>query len=275
MIPKNLSYLSYLPEGLEVLYLDDLSFPSGQQQHLPQGLKELYLNKGIHDDLHSLPEGLQVLYINGNYTIIVTDKSGKKTIYKTNKNNNTYSSNTLTSYNSLDTQNNFYKNMIFYGPNGGSAQIIKLNNTYLIQITYPNGNVKTFTNSTNNDDSYFKPYYPNEGNPDTIYSEYNEEKSYNNPNEMYNYSDSLPPGIPSKLIPPGQEDLYILKSEVVPPVCPAPISAIITKTDSCPPCPACARCPEPSFECKKVPNYDVINEEVPTALITPYSTFGS
>ena len=46
---------------------------------------------------------------------------------------------------------------------------------------------------------------------------------------------------------------YILKSEIVPPVCPA--CPAVPSKESCRPCPPCARCPEPSFECKKVPNY--------------------
>ena len=46
---------------------------------------------------------------------------------------------------------------------------------------------------------------------------------------------------------------YILKSEIVPPVCPA--CPAVTSRKNCQPCPPCARCPEPSFECKKVPNY--------------------
>ena len=76
---------------------------------------------------------------------------------------------------------------------------------------------------------------------------------------------NLPKGIPGYMIPPGQEDLYILKSEVVPPVCPA-CPAPVLKCDGngngkkdCPPCPPCGRCPEPSFECKKVPNYGTGN----------------
>jgi hypothetical protein len=73
----------------------------------------------------------------------------------------------------------------------------------------------------------------------------------------YDYSSSLPQGIPKSQIPPGNEDLYILKSEIVPPVCPAcPASSACPRQEKCPPCPACARCPEPSFECKKVPNYN-------------------
>jgi hypothetical protein len=92
----------------------------------------------------------------------------------------------------------------------------------------------------------------------------------------YDYSNSLPQGIPGALIPPGQEDLYILKSEVVPPVCPAcPSSSVCPRQEKCPPCPACARCPEPSFECKKVPNYNAINNEyLPVPVLNDFSGFG-
>ena len=96
------------------------------------------------------------------------------------------------------------------------------------------------------------------------------------------YYNSLPPGIPRSQIPAGQEDLYILKSQVVPPVC--PVCPTITSSSSsndpdkeakCPPCPACARCPEPSFECKKVPNYSAIdNAYLPQPVLSDFSTFG-
>ena len=67
-------------------------------------------------------------------------------------------------------------------------------------------------------------------------------------------------GVPKSRIPPGQENLYILKSEIVPPICPACPNVNCNNSSNsekkCQPCPACARCPEPSFECKKVPNYN-------------------
>jgi hypothetical protein len=69
-------------------------------------------------------------------------------------------------------------------------------------------------------------------------------------------------GVTRDQIPNGQEDLYILKSQVVAPVCPAcpafpPINCdkLINGGKKCPPCKPCGRCPEPAFECKKVPNY--------------------
>jgi hypothetical protein len=53
---------------------------------------------------------------------------------------------------------------------------------------------------------------------------------------------------------------YILKSEIVPPVCPkCPDSRTCPRAKPCNPCPPCARCPDPAFECKKVPNYNAIS----------------
>ena len=73
-------------------------------------------------------------------------------------------------------------------------------------------------------------------------------------------------GITRNQIPPGEEHLYVLKSEIVPPVCPkCPETKSSSggkgggdccKKQKCPPCPRPQRCPEPAFTCKKVPNYD-------------------
>ena len=87
-------------------------------------------------------------------------------------------------------------------------------------------------------------------------------------------------GIPASQIPQGQEDLYILKSQVVPPVCPACPPVIVDKNSlskECPPCPPCARCPEPSFDCKKVPNYSLgpENSYLPRPVLNDFSTFGT
>jgi hypothetical protein len=42
----------------------------------------------------------------------------------------------------------------------------------------------------------------------------------------------------------------------------------------CSPCPPCARCPEPSFDCKKVPNYNVINQSYLPEQLSGHSTYG-
>lgn len=83
-------------------------------------------------------------------------------------------------------------------------------------------------------------------------------------------------GIPGSQIPKGSEDLYILKSQVVPPVCPAcPSVSSCPRKEPCPPCPACARCPEPAFDCKKVPNYSSNDDRyLPRPVLADFSQFG-
>jgi hypothetical protein len=53
-------------------------------------------------------------------------------------------------------------------------------------------------------------------------------------------------------------------------------SSLITPTCPTPqPCPPCGRCPEPSFDCKKVPNYASTNSEyLPMPVLTDFSQFG-
>lgn len=84
-------------------------------------------------------------------------------------------------------------------------------------------------------------------------------------------------GIPRSQIPLGSEDSYILKSEIVPPVCPAcpAVTTCPSTKEKCPPCPPCARCPEPAFECKKVPNYSGQNDSyLPQPVMSDFSQFG-
>lgn len=97
-------------------------------------------------------------------------------------------------------------------------------------------------------------------------------------------------GIPKSMIPSGQEDLYVLKSEVVPPLCPAcpkcssnsnsnnsssSNNSNSSNNSTCAPCPPCGRCPEPAFECKKVPNYNSINNSyLPMPVLSDFSNFG-
>ena len=96
----------------------------------------------------------------------------------------------------------------------------------------------------------------------------NDQSNFNNNNNNNNvtqnqstagstYDSVFPTGIPKSMIPAGQENLYILKSQIVPPVCPSQCanSSSSASNTKCPPCPGCERCKEPDFACKKVPNY--------------------
>jgi hypothetical protein len=188
----------------------------------------------------------------------------------------------------------------YYGPNGGSAKMIKdSNGVHAVEITKPNGskivysgdNVYTYDgqddtinqydvdNNTTGADVNASTYYsPYGGQATTVtgptgntYSSYDSSAYFN----------SLPQGIPRNQIPQGDEDLYILKSQVVPPVCPKCPDVIQKCSDDnfdatkCPPCPPCARCPEPAFDCKKVPNYNAFNQNyMPVPVLSDFSGFG-
>jgi|TARA_B100000795_G_scaffold269271_1_gene258157 hypothetical protein len=82
-------------------------------------------------------------------------------------------------------------------------------------------------------------------------------------------------GVKKHDIPEGDEHLYILKSEIVPPVCPkCPDGASCPRETPCPACPPCARCPEPAFTCKKVPNYTSRNQrELPLPMLNTFAAF--
>ena len=149
----------------------------------------------------------------------------------------------------------------FHGPNGATATIVNTENGQrALKVTSANGT----TIYTPNQVIQYNGSLGEQMQPNNFDSTY-DQTSYNQPSATMNNSDNkynsyLPPGIPASQIPKGQEDLYILKSEVVPPVCPMCPSNSIARQEPCPACPPCGRCPEASFECKKVPNYDAAND---------------
>lgn len=140
----------------------------------------------------------------------------------------------------------------FTSSTGAAINIITRGNRVILKLTNPDGTTEIFTKNMNtgNIGSY------SIGATGAYPSEYTE--SYNNMNYSTNpYNSVYPQGVSKNQIPPGEEDLYILKSEIVPPVCPAcPPTTICPKKDEPPPpCPPCERCPEPDYTCKLVPNY--------------------
>ena len=154
--------------------------------------------------------------------------------------------------------------MKYYGPNGAVALMytdsngntnLKLVDGTGKEISYSSASMQSYNPSIDNPNVQQTMGGPNSPNKMNVSSNYKE--AYTQSLTGPDYSSSLPKGIPRNMIPPGNEDLYILKSEVVPPVCPACPPPILKCGDNKPPppCPPCARCPEPSFDCKKVPNY--------------------
>lgn len=71
-----------------------------------------------------------------------------------------------------------------------------------------------------------------------------------------------------------RDNRWILRSQIVPPVCPkCPDIRTCNKTP-CPACPPCGRCPEPAFKCEKVPNYNSRNDMyMPRPVLADFSQF--
>ena len=209
----------------------------------------------------------RVINIDGEHKIVITNANGTTNIYY------------------IDSKSTSVKKYV--GPNGGTAVIAKdSNGKRIVKITMPNSKTIIYysdniyaSNSqdpTMNQSGSSSSNSNSNSNPSSS-SDVNTNTGTGNSYDSSAYYNSLPTGIPASQIPSGQEDLYILKSQVVPPVCPKCPDLISGSSDTskCPPCPPCARCPEPAFDCKKVPNYNSFNPDfMPVPILSDFSTFG-
>jgi len=215
------------------------------------------------------PNGVKAYVIKENNGLVVIHVKTNQGEYTFTPDANYYSNN----YNN-NTQyygSTGYKINTYQGAYGGNAS----------SVTGPYGNTAYYATSPYGTNPYYneRPY----GEHSAAVTGHHGNTDYGTTNAS-KYANSLPAGIPASQIPPGQEDLYILKSQVVPPVCPNVIcpsaqnvAEVVEKVKEakCPPCPPCSRCPEPSFECKKVPNYNSIgNNQLPVPVLNDFSTFG-
>jgi hypothetical protein len=211
-----------------------------------------------------------------NSTMVITHQNGSTDIYYIDNNTN---------------------KKAYYGPNNSFAKLTgDTNGKTAIEVTSAYGNKSLYTEKNMNTFSNMTMVTEGFDTNKNMDSNTNKDKVNNN-KSVTNYDPntflkSLPTGVPKSDIPSGHEDLYILKSQVVPPVCPACPPPIVngSNVDStnknssmsgsfdvskCPPCPPCARCPEPSFECKKVANYSAFNPNtMPVPALNSFSTFG-
>lgn len=163
--------------------------------------------------------------------------------------------------------------------NGGMALKISLNSgqTYVFTINPigtgtggGNGSSTGGTSTTGTSGNSYSPY------TDSTYNSSSGSNAYLPSSSSSTNSGASSYGIPKSMIPSGQEDLYVLKTSIIPPICPAPTVINTCKNDTPPPpCPPCARCPEPSFDCKKVPNYSAVNNQfMPVPVLADFSQFG-
>ena len=177
------------------------------------------------------------------------------------------------------------------GPNGGTAS----------SVTGPNGNSAYYAQGPNGNSAYYaQDSSGNSVSGVSTNSTTSSTTSSGGPYYSEGGSSAMSAGIPKSQIPAGSEDLYVLKSEIVAPSCGNSSSSSSSNSSSssssssgydsdedqdkpkykkpsqCPPCPACARCPEPSFECKKVPNYNAAAGDniLPVPVLSDFSQFG-
>ena len=235
---------------------------------------------------------------NGQTAVVIRTNDGQQAIKITDSNNNsvTYTSSGSAAVHSSET------NTTYFGSTGSNLPSSSYNTAYTGNasagavtgpqgntagyVTGPQGNTVYGTNANNNNSYYGGSAgavtgpqgntagYVTGPQGNTVYGT----NADNSNSYGTDYYSTLPPGIPKSQIPAGQEDLYILKSQIVPPVCPVcPVLAANADKDEskCPACPACARCPEPAFDCKKVPNYSAVNSSyLPVPVLNDFSTFG-
>lgn len=253
----------------------------------PNGTKVVYYNDNINNDHDSNsydnynhysgefenitfygPNGgkAQVVRTPDENTIVITYKNGITEIYYIDNNNG-----------EIET---------YTGPNGNTAKVVTNNGKKAIEITfsdgskiyYYSGNGHNYDKNAENINNYDK-YKPYDGVSVTSYTGPSENTLTAVNTSGSDYYNSLPEGIYRHQIPSGEEDKYILKSQVVPPVCPkCPDVQCSSSFDEsrCGPCPACPRCPsEGAFTCEKIPNYNAFNPKtMPLPVLSDFSNFG-
>jgi hypothetical protein len=219
----------------------------------------------------------KILMHNTKYAILLTSSTGETTLFTLNDSSITQTvANSIFGTTSKNTIPEELENISFYDASGNVAKIFRAENgEYVIQVDQVNGveviytTKNTYTYDTNQSRSF--EIGESIGAAPSL-SEVNSQANTLNANISNN---NLSRGIPRNMIPNGEEDLYILKSQVVPPVCPR-CPSVCTKEvkEQCPPCPACARCPEGSnnFTCKKVVDNSAPSNE-PIAEISPDNAF--
>jgi hypothetical protein len=208
------------------------------------------------------------------YGITVTTASGATTTYVMETDSDatavvnplTSTPETTTTSTQATTVPDSIANTRFIDKSGNVARLfVAKNGQYVVQTRQLNGydmiytSTNVFTYDRNNSKSFLVGDSINNITP------IGEEKSTTNDligsltnNTISSQQTQTINGIPGRSIPIGQEDLYILKSQIVPPVCPAcpQVCASKSSKETCGPCPSCARCDTSTdFTCKKVPDY--------------------
>lgn len=147
-----------------------------------------------------------------------------------------------TSNSQLPTIPKELSNISFYDNNGNVAKVYRAQNgQFIVQVDQANGmeviytanNVYTYNTKNSNSFNIGQTVNNAQTNLQTLA---NEEAALVNDIE----NNSIANGTPSSMIPPGDEDKYILKTQIVPPVCPrCPSICSSNPANQEPACPSC------------------------------------
>jgi hypothetical protein len=217
-----------------------------------------HYDKKTNAEIFYGPDGATAKFVNtnGDDTIIITGPNGNKTTFRID---NAGANGSATVYN---------------GPNG-TAAIISNNGETNIRVDIDGNDPIIYYPNNYRNNNVDVDHYGGVNGVTTVEGPRGNTVVSNGPNESQDYYQGM--GVKRSQIPNGDEDLYILKSQVVAPVCPkCPTCPSYSDSENknCPACPACARCPEPNFECKKIPNYDnAKNNWLPVPVLNDFSNF--
>lgn len=209
-------------------------------------------------------------------TVVVTNKNGTTDIY--------YISNGQVQKKST-TQ-------AFVGPNGNTASITTgSNGKQVLKITTSSGSVIVY----NSDNTY---HYQSQ---DQDMNQYDSSTNKNGSNYTTAFTTSsvtgpnggtagsvtgpggntayYANGISGSMIPPGQEDMYILKSQIVPPVCPSCPQPLVkcdgNSSDNSSSNSSSNTTGQIPYEYKQVPDYSAMSaNQMPMPVLNDFSTFG-
>ena len=182
-----------------------------------------YYTKSSSPTTYYGPNGAnaRVINKNGTYAIIVTDANGNVSDYTINSSGNKPDPNPPNNLpdNSIIIIDNKVLELVFEcNNNGASAKIYKgPKGNITIVVKYPNGEVKIFSEIN------MQTHTGNIEEAGVAIQKYQDMNTSPNMNTNTSglYDSSLPPGVSKRMIPHGEDDKYILKSQIVPPVCPA------------------------------------------------------
>ena len=257
---------------------------------------------------------------NGTITVFSTNvQPGGDQNNNNNQDNNQDNNNDDSSYDNYNHYTGSSYPSIFYGPDGGTARIIQTGTDMIVVITNKNGTTEIYyiSNGQVQKGATQQAFVGPNGNTATITTGSNGKKIIKvttakgtviayNPDNTYNYqsqdqdmnqydSSTSTTGsdynsaftnannsISKSMIPPGQEDMYILKSsvpELVCPSCPTPLLKCNEKTDSNTNSNnsnySCGSNQQIPYEYKQVPDYSAMSaNQMPMPVLNDFSTFG-